>query len=202
MGREEVAKEAARLLYSGVAEEYKQAKELAAQSLRERSIPSNYEVAVELDRIADEAEGEERRRLLVEMREQAAALMRALSEYVPVLTGSVWRGTARKGSDIDINVYATSPEEVVKTLAKNGYEAVGAEEETVVKGGRTLRSTHVFVDLDGIEAEVVVRPREDEGEVDRCEIYGDLKRGLRLPELERLMKTDPLRKFIPKRRNR
>lgn len=202
MGREEVAKEAARLLYSGVAEEYKQAKELAAQSLRERSIPSNYEVAVELDRIADEVEGEERRRLLVEMREQATALMRALSGYGPVLTGSVWRGTARKGSDIDINVYATSPEEVVKSLAKNGYDAVRAEEETVVKGGRTLRSTHVFVDIDGIEAEVVVRPREEEGEVDRCEIYGDLKRGLGLPDLERLMKTDPLRKFIPKRRYR
>lgn len=202
MGREEVAKEAARLIYSGMADEYKQAKELAAQSLGERSFPSNYEVAVELDRIADETEGEERRRLLVEMRNQATVLMRALSSYGPVLTGSVWRGTARKGSDIDINVYTTSPEEVVIALAKNGYNVVRAEEESVVKGGRTLRSTHVFVNIAGIEVEVVVRPREEEGEVDRCEIYGDLKRGIGLTDLERLMKTDPLRKFIPKRRYR
>jgi hypothetical protein len=54
--------------------------------------------------------------------------------------------------------------------------------------------------LDGIQGEVVVRPPEERDEAERCEIYGDAKRGLTLANLEKLMKTDPLRKFIPGRR--
>jgi hypothetical protein len=42
----------------------------------------------------------------------------------------------------------------------------------------------------------------ERGEVERCEIYGDLKRGLKTAELEKLMRSDPLRKFVPKRRQR
>ncbi len=44
--REIVAKEAARLLYTGASEEYKHAKEQAARSLGLDAMPSNYEVAV------------------------------------------------------------------------------------------------------------------------------------------------------------
>jgi hypothetical protein len=47
---------------------------------------------------------------------------------------------------------------------------------------------------------VVIRPPEERGEMERCEIYGDMKKGLRLAELEKLMKTDSLRKFVPGRR--
>ena len=38
-------------------------------------MPSNYEVAIELDRIADEEEGGERQRRLVEMRRTALRVM-------------------------------------------------------------------------------------------------------------------------------
>ena len=72
-----------------------------------------------------------------------------------------------------------------------------------VKGGRTINSKHLSVQLtDGPVAEVVVRPVEEETDVERCEIYGDLKQGIKLPELEKLMRTDPLRKFVPRRRYR
>ena len=103
--RRRVAKEAARLLYTGAAEEYKQAKEEAARSLGVKAMPSNYEVAVELDLQAEEAEGEERQHLLLGMRRDALKVMRTLGEFDPRLIGSVWRGTARKGSDIDISVF-------------------------------------------------------------------------------------------------
>jgi hypothetical protein len=63
-----------------------------------------------------------------------------------------------------------------------------------------MRSTHVFVVLNEAKGEVVVRPPEERGEAERCEIYGDVKKGLNLEELEKLMKTDPLRKFVPGRR--
>jgi predicted nucleotidyltransferase len=198
--RGEVAREAARLLYTGAAEEYKQAKEQAARNLGVNAKPSNHEVALELDLLADQREGEERKRLLVTMRDHALALMRLLSEYDPVLTGSVWRGTARRGSDVDINVYSSNPGEVESKLRSAGYSVVESKEEVFTQRGRTMRSTHVFVVLNEAKGEVVVRPPEERGEAERCEIYGDVKKGLRLAELEKLMKTDPLRKFVPGRR--
>jgi predicted nucleotidyltransferase len=201
--RERVAKEAARLLYIGASEEYKHAKEEAARSLGVNSMPSNYEVAIELDLLAEETEGDERRRLLIEMRRAALNLMQDLAHYGPMLMGSVWRGTARKGSDVDITVYADRPEEVVSRLVQSGYRIVKSEDVTAVRRGRTSRSRHINVELsDGFEAEVVVRPLRERGEGEICEIYGDPKRGLGLTDLEKLMKTDPLRKFVPRRRYR
>jgi hypothetical protein len=55
--RKRVAREAATLLYSSQEKEYKQAKKRAAKMLSVRVLPSNLEVAEELDKIAEEKEG-------------------------------------------------------------------------------------------------------------------------------------------------
>jgi predicted nucleotidyltransferase len=199
--RSRVAKEAARLLYTGASEEYKHAKERAARSLGVNAMPSNHEVAIELDHLAEHLEGEGRKQLLIRMRNAALTIMRVLSDYGPVLVGSVWRGTARKGSDIDITVYAAQPEDVISTLVSRGYSVEKSEEEIAIEGGRPKRSLHITVRLDeDIQVEVVVRSPEERGEVERCEVYGDMKQGLSLTQLEKLMKRDPLRKFVPRRR--
>lgn len=196
-----VAREAARLMYTRVAEEYKQAKELAGRNLGINSMPSNYEVAVELDILAEEVEGDDRSKLILRLREDALGVMKALADFNPRLEGSVWRGTARKGSDIDITVHASIPEKVMARLGEAGFNIESAKEITVTKQGSPRRSIHLTVRLeDGEEAEVVVRPKEESEEVTRCEIFGDPKRGLTLPELENLMRGDPLRKFIPRSR--
>jgi len=201
--RGRVAKEAARLLYTGASEEYMQAKEWAACSLGVDAMPSNYEVAVELDLLAEQLEGDERRQLLVAMRNAALGVMRVLAEHGPVLIGSVWRGTARRGSDIDIVAYTSRPDDVVTLLRFAGYNVARSEDAVAVRGGRAVRSTHIHLSLGGgLEAEIVVRPPEERGEEERCEIYGDVKRGIGLRELEKLMKSDPLRKFVPRRRLR
>ena len=201
--RGRVAKEAARLLYTGASEEYMQAKERAARSLGVDAMPSNYEVAVELDLLAEQSEGDERRELLVAMRNAALGVMRVLAEHGPVLIGSVWRGTARRGSDIDIVAYASRPDDVATLLRSAGYHVARSEDAVAVRGGRTVRSTHIHLSLGrGLEAEVVVRPPEERSEEERCEIYGDIKRGIGFRELEKLMKSDPLRKFVPRRRFR
>ena len=201
--RRDVAREAARLLYTGASEEYIHAKERAARSLGIETMPSNHEVAVELDTLADEIEGITRAELIIKMRDLALGLMRVLSNVKPVLRGSVWRGTARKGSDIDIDVYSNEPTEVKKLLEDSGYKVSGSEENVAVSGRLMSRSTHIQVTLeDEIDGEVVVRPAEEHGLEKRCEVYGDVKKGLSFPELEKLMNTDPLRKFVPGRRYR
>jgi len=200
--RTEVAREAARLLYNRTIKEYKDAKEMAAASLGTRALPSNYEVAVELDRLVEEREGSDRLTRLIEMRKIAVTMMKLLSEYDPVLIGSVWRGTPRQGSDIDIVVYCDNPEEIEEKLAE--LDLMGSEQKTFTLGGLPRTSTHIAVQVMEHTVEVVVRPTRDREyyREEHCETYGDIKRGIRLPELEKLIQLDPLRRFIPKRRNR
>ncbi len=201
--RQDVAKEAARVLYNRSVKEYKDAKEIAASSLGSKALPSNYEVAIELDKLTDEIEGSERQTRLIEMRSIALHLMSNIQDYDPVLIGSVWRGTIRVGSDVDIVVYHPDPtivEEKISTI----YRVSGSERKTFAVDGLPRSSVHISFKSGEHEGEVVVRPPEDR-EVyrdERCETYGDIKRGIRLTELERLMNLDPLRRFIPKRRNR
>jgi predicted nucleotidyltransferase len=194
--RSSVATEAARLLYTGAAEEYIQAKKMAAASLGSSAVPSNYEVASELDRIADEAEGGERQKRLIEMRRTALGVMRSLSRFKPRLIGSVWRGVARKGSDIDVIVLAYSYEDV--EVALTGY-AIKEKGEVIFKGG--VHAYHFKLDVPPDDVEVVVRDSADYAE-ERCDIFGDVKRGVTLSELERLLRVDPIRRFVPRRHSR
>lgn len=199
--RTEVAREAARLIYAGEAESYKDGKKQAALNLGIDSMPSNYEVAIELDLFAAKMEGEERRLLMLIMRREALNLMHVLAEFEPVLIGSVWRGTARKGSDIDIVVYSEQPELVYNRLKKAGFNLDEPEEIALIKSGHSIRSVHIPVKIsEEIEAEVVVRHLEEAEKIERCEVFGDQKRGLSIEKLEKLLLTDPDKKFIPRRR--
>jgi predicted nucleotidyltransferase len=196
--RKHVAVEAARLLYHGRAKEYKDAKELAAKNLGVNNLPSNYEVAIELDRYAQEVEGPERYKILVQMRKTALRVMKTIEEFEPRLTGSVWRGTARQRSDIDIIVYHPDSVVVGEKIAQI-TPVKEFKQETFYQDGTPRHSTHIHLKVDEFPVEIVVRP-PTEKEPERCEIYRDIKKGIRVQELEKLIKLDPLRRFIPRRK--
>jgi predicted nucleotidyltransferase len=200
MSREDVARLAARLLYDRKLKEYKDAKETAAASLGSKALPSNYEVAVELDALTDRLEGDARQKRLTEMRETALQVMKKLTRYKPKLMGSVWRGTIRQGSDIDIIVYGDP--DAVEHILSQSHRVAGRETRRFTMNGLPRETTHINITVNGYDAEVVVRPPGDVEAYrgDRCETYGDHRRGLGVPELEKLMKTDPLRRFVPRRR--
>ena len=141
-----VAREAATLLYFGAEKEYKQAKVRAAETLGTHFLPSNLDVALELDKIAEENEGAKRKERLIEMRKEALKIMKSLDAYCPVLIGSVWRGTIRQGSDIDIAVYADDPEVIVKTLKAQEVKILKTAWTTVNKRGATLESFHIYAE--------------------------------------------------------
>lgn len=194
--RLEVAREAARLLYTGAVEEYLQAKEQATASLGVDASPSNFEVAEELDRLAEDAEGPERTRRLREMRETAQRIMEVLYRFQPRLIGSVWRGTVHRGSDIDLVAYADL--KLVEEALK-GFN-IQQRKSVQFKGG--IRAYQIqFVEAD-YTVEVIIRAPEDAGVPEHCDIYGDEKRGLGSTELERLLVTDPYRRFIPRKRTK
>jgi predicted nucleotidyltransferase len=198
MLRERVAREAALLLYTSQEKEYKQAKQRAAQTLKTRILPSNLEVAEELDRIAEDSEGASRKSLLLRMRREAQEIMTALEDYSPRLVGSVWRGTARQNSDIDIQTFSQDQTQVLNQLQKQNFNVKSSEWRSVTKEGRKQSSFHIHILLaSGDEAEVVVRSLNHLRQPERCETYGDLKKGLNLNELIKVLKEYPLQKFVP-----
>ena len=191
------AKEAATLLYFGSEKEYKQAKLKAAKTLGTNFLPTNLEVAMELDKIAEVNEGTTRKERLIQMRKGALKIMRTLKDYSPILIGSVWRGTVRRGSDIDITVYHDMPDEIlnlIKTVAKISR----TEWISVTKKGKTEESFHVYVETSSKQPiEIVVRSSDEAGYRIKCEVFGDELKGLNIQELERVLKENPAQKFIP-----
>ena len=186
------------LLYFGSEKEYKQAKVKAAETLRTHSLPSNREVALELDIVADENEGAARKQRLVQMRQEALEIMTAIKVCKPVLIGSVWRGTIRRGSDIDFALYHDHPEEIVNLLVKRNLRIVKTEWTRVTKQGKTEASFHIFGETTTKnKVEVVVRSQEEAERKRKCEIFGDEITGLNLKQLEKVLAENPTMQFLP-----
>jgi len=196
--RKRIAREAASLLYSGAEKEYKQAKLKAAKIVKSKFLPTNFEVALELDEIAEENEGSARKARLVQMRREALKLMQALKAYKPLLIGSVWRGTIHHGSDVDIVVYHDEPEDILKILKQNDLKITQAEWVTVTKKGKAKGSFHIYAELPTKEkAEIKMAQTIEASSREKCEIYGDEMTGLSMQELEKLLKDNPAQRFVP-----
>jgi hypothetical protein len=196
--RKKVAREAASLLYYGVEKEYKQAKLKAAKMFRLHFMPTNLEVAMEIDRIAEENEGPERQERLVRMRKEALRIMKILSGYDPVLVGSVWRGTIHHNSDLDIIVHHEEPKEVLKTLEQTDLRIQETEWVRVTKRGKKKASFHIHLESPIKEkVEVVVHSPEEACLTEKCEIYGDEIAGLRPQELKKALEESPTQRFVP-----
>ncbi len=193
-----VAREAATLLYFGAEKEYKQAKTKAAVTFGVHFLPSNLEIALELDKIAEENEGPKRKERLIQMRKEALNVMRLLGAFCPVLIGSVWRGTIKQGSDIDIAVYTDEPEEITGMLKAGGVRVLKKAWTTVNKRGATLESFHIYAETASKHGlEIVARSREDAGKKRKCETFGDELKGLNIKELQKILESNPTQQFIP-----
>jgi predicted nucleotidyltransferase len=178
--------------------EYNQAKLKAAEAYGDTFLPGNLEVAMELDTIADEREGSERKERLIRMRKEALELMKILKNYHPVLVGSVWRGTIHRESDIDITVCHDEPHNVVQVLTQNNLKIKRTENVAVTKKGKRKGSFHIHVELaDKENAEIKINSSEDALTKEKCEIYGDNITGLHLHELQKLLNENPTQRFLP-----
>jgi hypothetical protein len=196
--RKRIAREAASLLYSGVEKEYLQAKLKAAKIVNSKFLPTNREVALELDKIAEENEGSARKERLIQMRKEALRLMKILKAYKPLLIGSVWRGTICHDSDLDMVVYHDEPEDILKILKQNNLKIMQTEHVAVTKKGTRKGSFHVYVELpDKEKAEIKIAPASDVSKKEKCEIYGDEITGLCIRGLEKLLKENPTQRFVP-----
>jgi predicted nucleotidyltransferase len=197
--RGKVAREAAMLLFSGVEKEYKQAKFKAASVFGVRMLPSNLEIGLELNKIIEEIGGCSTHEKLVQMRSEALRIMKLLPAFCPLLIGSTWRGMVRVGSDIDIEVFGDSPEEIVSILKKKDLKLLLSKRTAVPEILEGEQSTHIyFKTWLGYEAEIVVRNAANHTQKRKCDIFGDEIEGLNTKELEKLLAQNPSQKFLPK----
>ncbi len=187
-------------MYTSQEKEYKQAKLHAAQTLGIRLLPSNAQIAHELDILADEIEGSARKEKLLQMRREALQIMKTLDDLHPRLIGSVWRGTARRGSDIDIVAFSSKPKEVSSLLQNQGFQVVKTEWQSAPKLSRRERSLHIFLQLSsGDQVEVVVRSLERLNAKEKDETYGDTVTGLNTNQLDKAIAEDPFARFVPRK---
>lgn len=196
--RKRVTREAASLLYSGVEKEYKQAKLKAAKTFGLHFMPTNLEVAIEIDKIAEEIEGPSRQKRLVKMRKEALRIMKLLKKCEPLLVGSVWRGTIHRSSDLDVIVHNEEAKDILKTLEQTDLKVVRSEWVNVTKHGKVKSVFHIYAESPiKEEVEIVVHSPEESCLTEKCQIYGDKIAGLRLEELERVLQRNPTQRFVP-----
>ncbi|WP_372725979.1 HD domain-containing protein [Novipirellula sp.] len=148
--RRQIAWEAARLMYSRECSEYFNAKQKAARRIykgwiKPADLPTNAEIREQVQLLARISEGDQGySKRLLEMRLRAAWWLRKLTPFHPKLIGSVLTGSIREGSDIDIHVFAASPESIAIVLDEQGV-FYHMQRKRVEKNGEQRVFTHLHV---------------------------------------------------------
>jgi hypothetical protein len=173
--RQQIAWEAARLMYQRQESEYFRAKQKAARRLcqgwaKPADLPSNAEIRDQVQLLARLHEGDARTANLRSMRLAALAMMERLERFRPRLIGSVLTGHIRAGSDVDIHVFADSAESVAHALEQHGLPAE-VERKLVRKHGDAATFTHIHVPAE-FQFELTVYPSDQAHYVFKSSITG------------------------------
>lgn len=149
--------------------------------------------------MALESEGEKYWERISEMRKEALELMEELSEFNPRLVGSVWRGVVKPNSDIDIELDCEDLEAVVAKLKENDFEILEIHKVELPEPLREGSLVKIRTQTSrGYSVEIMLKEHSAFLNPPRCDIYGDVKKGLTLTELKKLLREEPSRLFIPR----
>lgn len=192
--RRQITLRAAQLMYERLETEYFTAKRKAAKQFgldaryRPQDLPSNREIRDEIQKLAEMMEGDKRKDTLRDMRLEALRLMRKLVRFEPRLIGSVWTGHVRKGSDIDLHVFADNLSSITAVLDDHGvpYEV---ERKRVVKHGEERQFIHVHV-FDRYTYELTVYPTDKIGYAFKSSITGQPIEKATIATLERRLREE------------
>ena len=191
--RRRIIFEAARLMYSRRESEYYTAKMKAARKIcggwvKPRDLPSNAEIREEILKFAHLYEGDNRLQNLREMRMTALGVMRLLKKFKPRLIGSTLTGHVRRGSDIDVHVFASTVEAVTGALDEAG-QVYEVEHKRVRKHGEERLFTHIHVQ-GPFEIELTLYPLDKARLVFKSSITGQAIERATISQLEQFLASE------------
>ena len=191
--RQQIAFEAARLMYQRHESEYFRAKLKAARKVcsdwvKPKHLPSNREIRDQIQLFARMQEGDGRTDNLRDMRFAALNLMRLLRTFRPRLIGSTLTGHVRRGSDIDIHIFSDSLEAVVGTLDLEGLR-YDVEHKRVRKHGEERVFTHIHIP-DRFSFELTMYAADLAHYVFKSSITGKAIERASIAELEQLLSRE------------
>jgi predicted nucleotidyltransferase len=191
--RQQIAFEAARLMYERQESEYMRAKLRAARRVcrdwvKNSDLPSNAEIREHVQQFARLFEGEQRTANLRDMRLEALRLMRLLARFKPRLIGSVLTGYIRHGSDIDIHLFSDSTLPIESILEEEGLPFT-IEKKQILKAGAERVFTHIHV-ADRFPVEFTVYGSHQGNEHFRSSITGQPIERADIPQLEELLRRE------------
>jgi hypothetical protein len=117
--RQRIAAEAARLMVEHGIKDYLTAKNKAARSLgvnNKKDLPRNSEIQNAVMEYQRLFQSENQPQQLQHLREEALQAMSFFRDFLPRLTGPVLEGTADEHSDVNLHVFAETPEEFMHFL--------------------------------------------------------------------------------------
>ena len=188
--RTRIAQEAARLMSEEGIRDFYAAKRKAAQHLGApdtRNMPRNQEVEAALQEYQRLFRADRQSDHLRALRESAVQAMRFLAGFRPRLVGSVLSGTAGQHADINLHLFADTPEEVSLFLMGNSIPFRPAQKRLRISR-ETWQEYPAYEFLAGEHpVELVVFPREGRREAPRSPVDGRPMQRARVEEVEALI---------------
>ncbi len=187
--RQRLAQLAARLIAEDGMLDYSTAKRKAARQLGApdtQNLPANGEIERELRAYQALYQKDEQAERLHTLRTDALDMMRQLQAFNPYLTGSVLSGTAARGANINLQLFANSLKDVELFLLKQKIAYETAEKR--FRFGDEIRMVPVLI-LEGEHAEIelAVFSVDDLRQVPRSPVSGKAMERAKSQQVETLL---------------
>jgi hypothetical protein len=191
--RQQLAREAARLMVEGGIQDYGLAKRKAQERLRlpvGSPMPRNSEIEearLEYQRLFG---GERHRRRVAVLRAAAAEAMRQLSAFKPRLVGPLLSGSADDNSVVSLHLFAESAEEVGWYLMERGIPYRNSEQRLRMSTGDTERVPGFAFFAGDVPVELLVFSGRSRRHTPLSPVDGRAMRRAGLAEVEEMLAAD------------
>ncbi|MEW6611675.1 MAG: nucleotidyltransferase [Pseudomonadota bacterium] len=192
--RQLVATEAARIMVEEGIQDFRLAKDKALRHLAisgdsQQVLPSNAEINAEVEIRLRLFQGDRQPVLLRQLREAALQAMDLLADFDPRLVGSVLEGTATEHSDVNLHLFADTPESVAFFLMDRGIDyEIGSQHLRFGNNYRELPSLRFELGPAAIHCVIFAPDEGREAPVSR--ITGKPMRRARRKQVEALMSAE------------
>lgn len=184
--RASIAQLAARLMAEGL-EDFALAKRKAARQLgasESQQLPNNSEIEQALQTYQALYHGEQQRDLIDVRLAQALGVMQKLEPFMPMLIGSIWRGTASAHSDINLLLFAESLKAVELHLLNRGITYKTSEKRLHFSDGWRMVPQLQFSQPDVADVVLIVLRVEDRKQLPLSPVDGRPIQGGRIADLQ------------------